>query len=315
LLLALSAVGFDPAAHAQNYPTKPVRFVVGFPPGGATDVVARTISQKLSEALGQPVVVDNRAGAASNIAGEHVAQSPKDGHVIFLGTVSTSINPSLYSKLRYDPLRDFTAVSQVTGTPFLVVTHPSLPVRNLKEFIALAKGKPGELLYGSAGSGSGGHLFVEMFGSMAKVKVGHVPYKGAAPATTAILSGETIFMFDNIVTTLPLSKAGRLRALAVTTAKRSSAAPDIPTVAEAGVPGYDANAWFGVFVPAGTPQAVVNRLSAEIAKIVKLPEVRERFLALGAEPVGSTPGEFAAFFRNEVEKWGRVVKTSGARVD
>jgi tripartite-type tricarboxylate transporter receptor subunit TctC len=299
----------------QAYPTKAVRFVVGFPAGGATDVVARTISQKLSEALGQPVVVDNRAGAASNIAAEHVAHSPKDGHVIFLGTVSTSINPSLYKKLPYDPLRDFAAVSQVTGTPFLVVTHPSLPVKNIKEFIALAKAKPGELNYGSAGSGSGGHLFVEMFASMARVKLMHVPYKGAAPATTAILSGETIFMFDNIVTTLPLAKAGRLRALAVTTARRSAAAPDIPTVAEAGVPGYDANAWFGVFVPAGTPSATINRLSAEIVKIVKLPEMRERFLALGAEPVGSTPAEFAAFFRNEVEKWGRVVKSSGAQVD
>ena len=310
----MTVFGFS-AAHAQTYPTKPVRFVVGFPAGGATDVVARTISQKLSEALGQPVVVDNRAGAASNIAAEHVAQSPKDGHVIFLGTVSTSINPSLYRKLPYDPLRDFAPVSQVTGTPFLVVTHPSLPAKNIREFIALAKSKPGELNYGSAGSGSGGHLFVEMFGSMARVKLMHVPYKGAAPATTATLSGETIFMFDNIVTTLPLAKAGRLRALAVTTARRSAAAPEMPTVAESGVPGYDANAWFGVFVPAGTPQPVVNRLNTEIVKIVKLPEMRERFLNLGAEPAGSTAAEFGAFFRSEVEKWGRVVKTSGAQVD
>lgn len=225
---ALLTVGFaHGAAYAQAYPTKPVRFVVGFPPGGATDVVARTISQKLSEALGQPVVVDNRAGAASNIAAEHVANSAKDGHVIFMGTVSTSINPTLYKKLPYDPLRDFAPVSQVTGTPFLFVVHPSLPTRDVKEFIALAKARPGQLNYGSAGSGSGGHLFVEMFGSMAGVKLVQVPYKGAAPATTATLSGETIFMFDNIVTTLPLAKAGRLRALAVTTATRSAAAPDI----------------------------------------------------------------------------------------
>jgi len=224
-------------AYAQSYPTKPVRFVVGFPAGGATDVVARTISQKLGESLGQPVLVDNRAGAASNIGAELVANSPKDGHTIFMGTVSTSINPSLYKKLPYDPLRDFTAVSRVSSTPFLFIVHPSLPARSVKEFIALAKTKPGELNYGSAGSGSGGHLFVEMFGSMARVKLMHVPYKGAAPATTATLSGETIFMFDNIVTTLPLARTGKLRALAVTTAIRSAAAPEMPTIAEAGVPG------------------------------------------------------------------------------
>ena len=302
-------------AYAQGYPSKPVRMVVGFPPGGATDVVARTISQKLAEALGQPVVVDNRAGAASNIGAELVAKSPKDGHTLFLGTVSTSINPSLYKKLAYDALTDFTPVSQVTGTPFLFVVHPSLPTRTVKEFIALARSRPGELNYGSAGSGSGGHLFVAMFGAMARVTLQHVPYKGAAPATTATLSGETIFMFDNIVTTLPLARAGKLRALAVTTAARSAAAPEIATIAEAGVPGYDANAWFGVFAPAGTPQGVINRLNAEIAKIVKLPETRDRFLALGAEPVGSTAEQFGAFFRNEVAKWAKVVKASGAQVD
>jgi tripartite-type tricarboxylate transporter receptor subunit TctC len=311
-LLALCA--FSPAL-AQTYPSKAVRIVVGFPPGGATDVVARTISQKLSESLGQPVIVDNRAGAASNIGAEHVATSAKDGHTLFMGTVSTSINPSLYTKLPYDPLRDFAPVSQVTSTPFMFVVHPSLPVRSVKEFISLARARPGELNYGSAGSGSGAHLFVEMFASMTRVKLQHVPYKGAAPATTATLSGETIFMFDNIVTTLPLARAGRLRALGVTTATRSAAAPEMPTIAETGVPGYDANAWFGLFAPAGTPPAVINRLNAEIVKILKLPDTRERFLALGAEPVGSTAGEFGAFFKNEVAKWAKVVKESGARVE
>jgi tripartite-type tricarboxylate transporter receptor subunit TctC len=320
-IAASAALAFDAFAQAgsvapaQAYPSKPIRFVVGFPAGGATDVVARTISQKLGDALGQPVVVDNRAGAASNIGAELVATSPKDGHTIFMGTVSTSINPSLYKKLSYDPLRDFSPVSRVSSTPFLFVVHPSLPARSVREFIALAKSKPGELNYGSAGSGSGGHLFVEMFASMARVKLMHVPYKGAAPATTATLSGETIFMFDNIVTTLPLARSGRLRALGVTTASRSAAAPEIATVSESGVPGYDANAWFGVFAPAGTPQPVVNRLSAEIVKIVKLSDVRERFLSLGAEPVGSSAEEFASFFRNEVAKWGKVVRESGARVD
>ena len=302
-------------AQAQTYPSKQVRFVVGFPAGGATDVVARAISQNLSEALGHPVVVDNRAGAASNIAAEIVATSPKDGHTIFLGTVSLAINPSLYKKLPYNALKDFTAVSQVTDTPFMFVTHPSLPVRNVKEFVALARARPGQLNYGSAGNGSGGHLFTAMFGSMAGVNLAHVPYRGASYATTSVLSGETIFMFDNIVTTLPLAKAGKLRALAVTTAKRSRVAEDIPTLAQAGVPGYDANAWFGVFAPAGTPDAVIARLQGEISKIVKIPEIRDRFLALGAEPVGSTPEQFAAFYRAEVLKWAKVVKDSGAQID
>jgi tripartite-type tricarboxylate transporter receptor subunit TctC len=312
--LSIVCAAFFPA-HAQTYPSKPVRIVVGFPPGGATDVVARTISQKLGETLGQPVIVDNRAGAASNIGAELVATAPKDGHTLFMGTVSTSINPSLYKKLAYDPLRDFAPVSQVTSTPFLFVVHPSLPARSVKEFIALARTKPGELNYASAGSGSGAHLFVEMLASMARMKLQHVPYKGAAPATTATLSGETIFMFENIVTALPLARAGRLRSLGVTTATRSATAPEIPTIAEAGVPGYDANAWFGIFAPAGTPKAVIDRLNAEIVKIVKLPETRDRFLSLGAEPVGSTAEHFGAFFKNEVAKWGKVVKESGARVE
>jgi len=309
--LALSGT----VAMAQTYPAKPIRFIVGFPPGGATDVVARAISQHMADALGQPVVVDNRAGAASNIAAEIVATSPKDGHTLFLGTVSFSVNPSLYKKLPYDALKDFAAVSQVTDTPFMFVAHPSLPVKSVKEFIAFARTRPGQLDYASSGSGSGSHLFTAMFASMSGVKLTHVPYRGASFATTSVLSGETIFMFENIVTTLPLARAGRLRAFAVTTIKRSRAADDIPTIAESGVPGYDANAWFGVFVPAGTPPAVVNRLHAEISRIVKVPEIRDRFLALGAEPAGTTPAQFAAFFRNEVTKWAKVVKESGARVD
>jgi tripartite-type tricarboxylate transporter receptor subunit TctC len=313
ITLALMAAG--QAAYGQNYPTKQVRFVVGFPAGGATDVVARAISQNLSEALGQPVVVDNRAGAASNIAAEFVATSPKDGHTIFMGTVSTAINPSLYKKLAYNAVKDFAAVSQVTDTPFMFVTHPSLPVKSVKEFVALAKARPGQLNYGSAGNGSGGHLFTAMFGSMAGINLVHVPYRGASFATTSVLSGETIFMFDNIVTTLPLVKAGRLRALAVTTAKRSRVAEDIPTLAQAGVPGYDANAWFGVFAPAGTPENVILRLQLEISRIVKIPEIRDRFLALGAEPVGSTSEQFGAFFRAEVLKWDKVVRASGAQID
>ncbi len=313
VVIALLCAGLP--AVAQNFPARQIRFVVGFPAGGATDVVARAISQPLSEALGQPVVVDNRAGAASNIAAEIAATAPKDGHTIFMGTVSTAINPALYKKLAYNALKDFAAVTQVTDTPFMFVTHPSLPVKNVKEFIALAKARPGQLNYGSAGNGSGGHLFTAMFGSMAHIDLVHVPYRGAAFATTSVLAGETIFMFDNIVTTLPLARAGKLRALAVTTLKRSRVAEDIPTIAESGVLRYDANAWFGVFAPAGTPDAVIARLHTEISRIVKVPEIRDRFLALGAEPVGSTPEQFAAFYRAEVSKWDKVVRDSGAQID
>ena len=313
LLIGLALSGA--AAMAQTYPAKPVRFIVGFPPGGATDVVARAISQNMADALGQPVVVDNRAGAASNIAADIAATSPKDGHTLFLGTVSFSINRSLYKKLPYDALKDFAAVSQVTDTPFMFVAHPSLPVKSVKEFTTLARARPGQLNYASSGNGTGSHLFTAMFASMAGVKLTQVPYRGASFATTSVLSGETIFMFENIVTTLPLARAGKLRAFAVTTIKRSRAADDIPTLAESGVPGYDANAWFGVFVPAGTPPAVINRLYAEISRILKIPEIRDRFRALGAEPAGTTPGEFAAFFRSEVAKWAKVVKESGAQVE
>ena len=314
LIVAITACA-SAQAQAPAYPTKPIRFIVGFTPGGATDLVARTISQKLGEALGQPVVVDNRPGAASNIAAELVATSPKDGHTLFLGTVSTSINPTLYKKLAYDPVRDFAPITQVTSTPFIVAVHPSLPVRNVKDLIALAKASPGKLAYASAGSGSGAHLFTEMFASMTQIKLVHIPYKGAAPATTATMSGETQIFFDNITTMLPVTRSGKLRGLAVTTARRSVTAPELPTVAEAGVPGYDANAWFGMFVPAGTPQSVIDRLNAETVKIIKLPETRERFLSLGAEPVGGTPAEFGKFFRSEVAKWGKVVKASGVQVD
>lgn len=316
LLLTLVALLLMPAgAGAQGYPAKAVRLVVGFPPGGATDVVARTLGQKMSEAFGQPVVIDNRAGAASNIASEHVAAAPRDGYTLLMGTISLAINGSLYRNLPYDALKDLAPVSQVTSAPFLLVLHPSVPARNLKDFIALAKARPGQLQFGSAGNGSGAHLFAEMFRSMAGINITHIPYKGAAPATTAVLSGEIPFMFDNIVTTLPLAKAGKMRAIAVTTLARAAAAPDIPTVAEAGVPGYDANSWFGVFAPTGTPPAVIARVHGELIKILKAPDVRERLASFGAEPVGTDPAQFATFFRNEVAKWGKVVRESGARVD
>jgi len=312
---ALAVALFAGAAAAQTYPSRQVRFIVGFSAGGGTDVVARMIADHLTRALGQQVFVDNRPGAASNIAGELVATSPPDGYTIFMGTISTSSNRTLYRKIKYDALKDFAPVTQVLSTPFLLAVHPSLPPNSLKDFIAFAKARPGELNYASAGSGSGAHLFSEMFRMMTGVDIVHIPYKGAAPATTALLAGETMFKFDNIVTTLKLARSGKLRALAVTTTTRSSAAPDIPTMDEAGVPGYDANAWFGVFAPAGTPPAVISRLHAEITKILKEPRVRDTLLALGAEPVGSTPKEFGAFFRNEVEKWGKVIRDAKMQID
>ncbi len=312
----LAAAGLASAlAAAQPYPAKPVRFVVGFPPGGATDVVARLLGERLSAALGQQFVIDNRAGAASTIASAYVANAPKDGYTILMGTVSLSINQTLYKKLPYDALRDLAPVSQATSAPFLFVVHPSVPAHTVKEFVALAKSKPGQLDYASAGNGSGAHLFAAMFGSMAGIDIVHVPYKGAAPATTAVLGGETPFMFDNIVTTLPLARSGKLRALGMTTIKRAAAAPDIPTIAEAGIPGYDANSWFGVFTPAGTQAAVVGRLHDEIVKILNAPEVRERLAGLGCEPAGTSPAEFGVFFRSEVTKWGKVVRESGAQID
>lgn len=312
---ALAVLLWSGAAAAQSYPARQVRFVVGFSPGGGTDVVTRLIADRLTVALKQPVIVDNRPGAASNIAAELVAAAPADGYTIFMGTISTASNHTLYRKLKYDALRDFAPVTQVLSTPFLMAIHPSLPPQNVKEFIAFAKRHPGELNYGSAGNGSGAHLFAEMFRSMTGVNIVHIPYKGAAPATTALLSGDVMFKFDNIVTTLPLTRSGKLRALAVTTTTRSAAAPEIPTMAEAGVPGYEANAWFGVFAPAGTPPAIIERLHAEISKILKEPKVRQTLLAVGGEPVGSTPKEFGDFFRNEVEKWGKVIRAAKIQID
>ena len=303
------------AALAQNYPARSIRFVIGFSPGGGTDVVTRLIADRMTEAMKQPVLVDNRPGAASNIAAELVAHAPADGYTIFMGTISTATNRTLYRKLKYDALKDFVPITQVLSTPFLLAVHPSLPVDNVRQFIAFAKARPGELNYGSAGSGSGSHLFAEMFRGMTGLNYVHVPYKGAGPATTALLAGEMMFKFDNIVTTLPMARSGKLRALAVTTLTRSSAAPEIPTVAESGVPGYDANAWFGVFAPAGTPPEIIARLNAEIVKILKQPQVRQKLLSVGGDPVGNTPEEFGKFFRSEVDKWGKVIRAANLQID
>jgi tripartite-type tricarboxylate transporter receptor subunit TctC len=313
--LAFAALALTAAAQPSGYPNKPIKLIVGFPAGGASDVAARAVGQKIAERLGQPVVIDNRPGAASNIGSEIVAKSAPDGYTVLLGTISLSINPSLYPKLTYDPLKDFVPVTQISSAPFLLVVNPNTPYRNLNDLLAAAKSAPQPLLYASAGNGSGAHLFMEYFAMSAGVKLAHVPYKGAAPAMNDVLSGEVPLTFDNIITTLPLAKVGRLRPLAVSTKTRSAAALDIPTLSELGVTGFDATSWFGLFVPAGTPPEIVKKLHDETIEALKDPQVRERLLAVGSEPVGSTPAEFARFFRAEVDKWGKVVRAAKVQID
>jgi tripartite-type tricarboxylate transporter receptor subunit TctC len=268
--------------------------------------------------LSQPVVVENKPGAAGNIGSEFVARSKADGYTLVFGTISSSINGSLYKKLNYDPVKDFVAISQVTSTPFLLVANPNSPYKTVADVIAAAKKAPSPAQlpdYATAGNGSGSHLFTELFTSMAGIRLNHVPYRGAAPAMADVMGGQVPLAFDNILTTMAQVQAGKLRALAVSTKTRSSVMPNIPTLAEAGVPGYDATAWFGVLAPAGTPPAIVEQLAAAIQKSVKTPEVTEAMLKGGAEPVGSTPAQFDTFYKAEVEKWAKVVKSANVQVE
>lgn len=315
LCVFIALAGMTAMAQAQPFPSKTLRIIVGFPPGGATDITARAIAQKLSESIGQQVIVDNRPGAASNIGAEAASRAAPDGHTLFMGSVSLSINPSLYSKLAYDPLRDLAAVAHTADTPFLLVTHPSMPVTNVKEFVAFVKARPGQINYATAGAGSGAHLFIELFRSIVGVQMTSVHYKGAAPATVDVLAGQVPVLFDNVLTLYPLTKTGKLRGLAVSTMRRSALAPEVPTLAESGVPGYDANAWFGLFVPAATPKEVIARLNAEVNKGLQTADMRERLRLLGATPGSGTPEQFAALFRDELAKWAKVVKSAGVRVD
>lgn len=315
LAMALALASVSVGAQAQSYPVKTVRIVVGFPPGGATDIATRAVAQKLTESLAQQVIVENRPGAASNIGAEFVARSAPDGYTILMGSVSLSINPSLYAKLAYDPLRDLAGVVHVVSTPFILVTHPSMPVTSVKEFIAFAKARPGQVNFATAGAGSGAHLFMELFSSLAGVKMSSVHYKGQAPATVDVLAGQVPTQFDNILTLYPLTKLGKLRALGVSTTQRSPVAPELPTLAEAGVPGYDADAWFGLFVPAGTPLEIITRLNAEVLKALQTADMRERLRSFGATAGSGTPEHFNALFRNELAKWAKVVNAAGVRVD
>jgi tripartite-type tricarboxylate transporter receptor subunit TctC len=307
-------LGIAGAAHAQSYPAKTVRLVVPFPAGGGTDALARTLAKSLGEITGQTFVADNRGGAGGNVGAEVVAQSAADGHTLLLGTNTLAINATLYRKLSFDPVNDFAPVALVAIAPNVLAVHPSLPVKNVKQLIALAKASPGKLTYASQGNGGTGHLAGELFRKMAGVEILHVPYKGAAPALVDLMAGNVQMAFVG-VSTLAQAKSGRLRAIAVTTLKRSSAAPELPTIAESGLPGYEATAWFGVLAPAQTPQAVVGRLHQLVSKALASPAVAGSLTSQGFEVARGTPADFAAFVRAEVAKWGEVIRASGARVE
>ena len=303
--------------HAQApYPSKPIRIVVPFPAGGTTDILARAVAQKLTDTLGQTVVVDNRPGAAGNIGAELVAKSPPDGYTLLMGTVGThAINASLYAKMPYDHVRDFAPVILVAGVPNVLVVNPSVPANNVQELIAYIKANPGKVNFASSGSGTSIHLAGELFKTMTGLSMTHVPYKGSAPAVTDLLGGQVQLMFDNLPSALPHIRAGKLRALAVTSAQRASALPDVPTVAEAGLPGFEASSWFGLLAPAGTPKDVVAKLNAEVAKWLASPEAREKLAAQGAIAAGQSPDDFSRHIAAETTKWQKVVKESGAKVD
>jgi len=300
----------------QSYPAKPVRIIVGSAAGGPIDLVARLTAQRLTQAFDQQFVIENRVGAGGTIAGEYVAKSARDGYTLSMGSAATlCIAPAVYPKLGYDSVADFSPISVIAATSFVMTVHPSLPARSVKEFIALAKARPGQLRFGSAGSGSGTHLSVELFKSMAKVDVLHVPYKGGSQAIVDVLSGQIEFMFATIGSAMPYAKAGRLRALGVTGSERSASMSDLPTIAEAGVAGYEATTWFGLLGPAGMSPDSVNRLGAAVRKAVGSNEFRKQMLTQDLDPVGNTPEQFAQLIKLELPKWANVVRASKARAD
>ena len=313
---ALVACAVAACSHAQQYPTKPIRFVVGFTAGGASDITSRIIGQKLTEHLGQPVIIDNRAGASGTIAGGIVAKSAPDGYTLLSGATSIlAINPGSYAKLEYDSLRDFAPVSQTVSMPQLLVVHPSVKAATLKELLALAKARPGDLNYSSSGTGSSSHLAMELLKYMTGVDFVHVPFKGSGQAMPNLLAGQVQLVFDPIPSSLPHVKSGRLRAIAISTAARSPAIADLPTVAEAGVPGYESSLWYGVLLPARTHSTIVARLNQTINAILREPDVNERFASLGAEPAGNSSAEFGKYIGSEVIKWGKVIKAVGIHAD
>jgi tripartite-type tricarboxylate transporter receptor subunit TctC len=316
IVLLLAAVALSTGALAQSdYPVKPVRFIVGQAPGGATDIVARLVASKMPEALGQNVLVENRTGAAGSIGAASVAKSAPDGYTLLVVSSSYAINPSLYSNLPFDPQKDLAPVSLLAEAPFLLVVHPSVPARSVKDLIALAKAQPGRLTYGSGGNGSSGHLAGALFEMGSRVKLTHIPYKGAGQALVDVVSGQITFMFASVLSSTPQIKQGRLRALGVTSRKRSGALPEVPTIAEAAVPGYTTTTWYGLLAPAGTRQPVIDRLSSAAHKAVRSPELRERMLSDGAEPIGSSPGEFEKHLATEMAKARKIVQSAGVKLE
>ena len=300
---------------AQGYPAKPARVVVPYPPGGPTDIVARVVSQKLSEQMGQQFVVENRPGAGGNIGAEAVAKSPGDGYTLLVATTAHAINPSLFKGLGYNLTKDFAPVSQLTSGPLVIVANPSLPAKSVQELIALAKAKPGTLNYASSGNGQSTHLSAELFATMAGIKLNHIPYKGSAPALTDVMGGQIPLMMSSMLSVLPHVKAGKLKLLALSTAKRSPALPDVPTVAESGLPGYEATLWYGIVAAAHTPAPVLSRLSGEIEKTMRDADIVEKLARQGVEPYYYGPQEFAARVRTEIPKWTKVIKEAGVRAE
>jgi tripartite-type tricarboxylate transporter receptor subunit TctC len=307
LLMALGA------AQAQGYPSRPVRLVVPFAAGGSTDIIARTIGQKLNEAWGQPVVVDNRPGGSTVIGTDAVAKAPPDGYTLLITPAPFTIVPSLMAKLPYDPARDFEPVTLINTTPLVVVVHPGVPAKSIKELVSLAKRKPGALNYGSSGSGGSNHLAGELFNAMAGVKMVHIPYKGNAPALADLVGGHVDVVFNGLTSAMPLIKSGRLRALAVTSLKRSAALAGMPTLDELGLKGFQAVAWNGLTAPARTPKEIVARLNADVLKVVRSPELSERLKTEGSDPVGNSPEQYAAFLREEIAKWRKVIQYAGIK--
>ena len=300
---------------AQAYPTKPLRIIVPFPPGAATDIQGRFIAQKLGDTLGQQVIVDNRAGANGTLGLDLAAKAPPDGHTLVLGqTGNLAISPGL-TKVPYDPLRDFAPISLILSSPHVIAVHPSLPARTVKELVALARSRPGQLNYASTGAGSAGHLGVELFKKLTKIDLLHVPYKGAVPGFTDLVAGHVSMMFTSVLSTQSFAKAGRVRMVGVASAQRSPSAPDVPTIAEAGFPGVEVTSWWGLLAPAATPKDIVTRLHAEIVKIMASPDARDRITAIGGDIATSTPQQFSDFIRTEHTKWAQLIKESGAKVD
>ncbi len=313
-MLLAGAFGFASSASAA-YPDQPIRLVVGFSAGGTTDVAARILGKEIGDALGQPVVVENRPGGGSNIATEMVARAKPDGYTLYMVAVTSAINQTLYKNLRFDLIKDFAPVSLGVRVPNILVVNPSVPVKSVKELVEYAKANPGKLNFASSGSGTSIHMAGELFKQLANVDVAHIPYKGSAPAITDLIGGQVQFMFDNMPSAWPHVLSGKLRALAVTTAERSKTAPDVPTMQESGFPSYDVSSWFGIIAPKGTPDDIVNKLNAAIQAGMAKPDVQARLADLGAVPAKTTPAEFGAFIKSEVDTWAKVVKASGATVD